>query len=95
VTVLPGSFLGGLVGEGEFQVNSMHHQGIKALASTLCPVGYAADGLIEAVEANEPVPSGFLVGVQWHPEELALTGDPASRRLFEAFAAAAAKQQRR
>ncbi|HEV8308696.1 MAG TPA: gamma-glutamyl-gamma-aminobutyrate hydrolase family protein [Methylomirabilota bacterium] len=96
VTVRTGSFLGGLVGEGELQVNSMHHQGIKALASALCPVGYAADGLIEAVEANEPVASGFLVGVQWHPEELALTGeDPASRRLFEAFVAAAAKQQRR
>ncbi len=94
VTVLPGSFLGGLVGEGERRVNSMHHQGIKALAPALYPVAYAADGLIEGVEANDPAPAGFLVGVQWHPEELARGGDAASRRLFEAFVTAAAKRRR-
>jgi putative glutamine amidotransferase len=93
VTVRPGSFLAGLVGEGERAVNSMHHQGIKALAPTLHPVGFAPDGLVEAVEANDPAPSSFLVGVQWHPEELAVGGDPASRRLFEAFVTAAAKHR--
>lgn len=92
VTVLPGSFLADLVGEGELPVNSMHHQGIKGLAPRLFPVAYAADGVIEAVEANDPAPSTFLVGVQWHPEELALGGDQASRRLFEAFVTAAAKR---
>lgn len=94
VTVLPGSFLASLVGEGEIPINSMHHQGIKALAPTLVPVAHAADGLIEGVEANDPAPSAFLVGVQWHPEELALGGDARSRRLFEAFVTAAAKRQR-
>jgi putative glutamine amidotransferase len=91
VTVRPGSYLAGLVGEGERAVNSMHHQGIKALAPGLHPVGFAPDGLIEAVEADDPAPSSFLVGVQWHPEELARGGDSASRRLFEALVAAAAK----
>ncbi len=94
VTVLAGSFLGDLVGAGPIAVNSMHHQGIKALAPALLPVGFAPDGLIEAVEANDPAPSSFLVGVQWHPEELALGGDLTARRLFEAFVAAAAKRQR-
>ena len=94
VTVLPGSVLAGIVGDGERPVNSMHHQGIKALAPSLFPVAYAPDGLIEAVEANDPAPSAFLVGVQWHPEELAVGGDRASRRLFEAFVTAAAKRQR-
>jgi len=93
VTVLPGSFLAGLVGEGERAVNSMHHQGIRALAPSLHPVGFAPDGLIEAVEANDAAPSSFLVGVQWHPEELAVAGDPVSRRLFEAFVTAAAKHR--
>jgi putative glutamine amidotransferase len=93
VTVLPGSFLAGLVGEGERAVNSMHHQGIKALAPGLHPVGFAPDGLVEAVEAADPAPSIFLVGVQWHPEELAVGGDPASRRLFEAFVTASAKHR--
>jgi putative glutamine amidotransferase len=94
VTVLPGSVLAGIVGDGERPVNSMHHQGIKALAPRLYPVAYAPDGLIEAVEANDPAPSAFLVGVQWHPEELAVGGDRASRRLFDAFVTAAAKRQR-
>ncbi len=95
VTVLPGSFLGDLVGEGELRVNSMHHQGIKALAPPLFPVAYAPDGLIEAVEANDPAPPAFLLGVQWHPEELLRAGDVASRRLFDAFVVAAGKRQRR
>jgi putative glutamine amidotransferase len=95
VTVRAGSFLAGLVGEGEIRVNSMHHQGIKALAPLLVPVAHAPDGLVEAVEAGAPAPSAFLVGVQWHPEELALGGDPASRRLFDAFVTAAAKRQPR
>jgi putative glutamine amidotransferase len=91
--VLPGSFLAGLVGDGERAVNSMHHQGIKALAPALSPVGFAPDGLVEAVEAKDSAPSSFLVGVQWHPEELAVGGDPASCRLFEAFVTAAAKHR--
>ncbi len=91
----PRSFLADLVGEGEIRVNSMHHQGIKALAPGLVPVASAPDGLIEAVEASDPAPSAFLVGVQWHPEELALGGDPASRRLFDAFVTACAKRQPR
>jgi putative glutamine amidotransferase len=95
VTVRAGSFLAGLVGEGEIRVNSMHHQGIKALAPPLVPVAHAPDGLVEAVEAGAPAPSAFLVGVQWHPEELALGGDPASHRLFDAFVTAAAKRQPR
>lgn len=94
VTVRPGSFLGDLVGEDGLPVNSMHHQGIKALAPGLVPVAHAPDGLVEAVEASDPASWPFLVGVQWHPEELALGGDRASRRLFEAFVTAAAKRQR-
>jgi gamma-glutamyl-gamma-aminobutyrate hydrolase PuuD len=34
----------------------------------------------------------FLLGVQWHPEELARGGHAPSRRLFERFVAAAAKR---
>lgn len=96
VTVRAGSFLGDLIGAGEHRVNSMHHQGLKRLAPGLAAVGHAPDGLIEAVEADEPespTPATFLVGVQWHPEELALGGDPASRRLFDAFVTAAVKRQ--
>ena len=68
---------------------------IKAPASPLSAVAHAPDGLVEAVEPSDPAPAAFLVGVQWHPEELALGGDSASRRLFDAFVTAAGKRQRR
>ncbi len=95
VAVLPSSGLCELLGSGTVEVNSMHHQGIKSLAPGLWAVAHAPDGLVEGVEARDPATASFLVGVQWHPEELARTGDPASRRLFEGFVVAAAKRQRR
>jgi putative glutamine amidotransferase len=52
------------------EVNSMHHQGISTLGRGLRVVAIAEDGLAEAVEVPE-LP--FVVGVQWHPEELAKT----------------------
>jgi putative glutamine amidotransferase len=91
VAVVAGSRLAGIVGDGALAVNSMHHQGIRRLAPSLVPVAHAADGLVEGVEAADPAGS-FLVGVQWHPEELARDGDAASRRLFAAVVTAAAKR---
>jgi putative glutamine amidotransferase len=88
VELVPGSFLAGLLGGGPLEVNSLHHQGLARVAPGLLAVGRAPDGLVEAVEApGAPVP--FLVGVQWHPEELLRGGDVASRRLFEGLVAAA------
>jgi putative glutamine amidotransferase len=68
------------------EVNSMHHQGIARLGNGLRPVAVTEDGLVEAVEVPE-LP--FVVGVQWHPEELART-DPHSSSLFYDFVCAAA-----
>jgi putative glutamine amidotransferase len=45
----------------------------------------APDGVIEGVEGSN---CHFVVGVQWHPEELVETSS-AMYRLFEAFVAAA------
>jgi putative glutamine amidotransferase len=95
VGVRAGSFLGDLVGAGRLPVNSMHHQGIDVLAPGLVAVAHAPDGLVEAVEPADRARAAFLLGVQWHPEELLRTGDPASRRLFEAFVTAAVKGARR
>ena len=67
------------------QVNSMHHQGIKALASGLRPSALAPDGLIEAAEGNN---GQFLVGVQWHPEVFEMS-DACTGALFGAFVSAA------
>ena len=68
------------------EVNSMHHQGIDHLGGGLRVVARADDGLPEALEM--PL-LPFVVGVQWHPEELAKT-DQHSSTLFYDFISAAA-----
>jgi putative glutamine amidotransferase len=66
VVVAPGSRLQELLGEhGACEVNSRHHQSIKAIGRGLVVTAAARDGVIEAVE--DPALS-FCVGVQWHPE---------------------------
>jgi putative glutamine amidotransferase len=55
-------------------------------------VAHAPDGLVEGVEPVDAARWSFLLGVQWHPEELARAGDAPSRRLFDRFVAAAAKR---
>jgi putative glutamine amidotransferase len=85
VRVEAGSQLARLLGAEELTVNSMHHQGIRRLAPGLRPTAFAPDGLVEGVE---PADGGFLVGVQWHPEELAESSAP-MHRLFAALVAAA------
>jgi putative glutamine amidotransferase len=68
------------------EVNSMHHQGIDRVGYGLRVVARADDGLPEALEAPA-LP--YIVGVQWHPEELAKT-DQMSANLFYDFVRAAA-----
>jgi putative glutamine amidotransferase len=86
--VTPHSRLATILEETNLQVNSMHHQGIKDLAPGLTPTAFAPDGLIEGVEGNN---GQYLIGVQWHPEELVAT-QPAMRRLFGSFVEAAASR---
>ncbi|MGY2804155.1 gamma-glutamyl-gamma-aminobutyrate hydrolase family protein [Bradyrhizobium sp. USDA 4506] len=66
----------------EAQVNSLHNQGIKALATALKPEAWAPDGLVEAASViGAPT---LQIGVQWHPEWHVST-DLLSKRLFTAF----------
>lgn len=75
--------LGGVfAGESTMQ-NSAHHQGVERLAADLTPVGYAPDGLVEAVEHRDV--GAWTVGVQWHPERKIDRDDGVNRRLFETF----------
>ncbi len=85
VRLTPGSRLASLLGAPTVQVNSMHHQGIKDVASGLRPTAYAPDGLIEGLESSN---GHFMLGVQWHPESL-IERDPRMERLFSAFIEAA------
>ena len=49
------------------QVNSTHHQGIKALGKDLRVEARAHDGLIEAFMHKG---DQLILGVEWHPERL-------------------------
>lgn len=82
VRVTSGRTVIGILPGGEyFDVPTHHHQAVAKVGDGLTAVGWADDGIIEAVEATSP--HEFIVGVQWHPEQ---GTDP---RLFTALVAAA------
>jgi putative glutamine amidotransferase len=82
VVVEPGSRLAETLGADEIEVNSMHHQAVKALGAGLRAVAWAPDQIVEGLELSDR--SRFVLGVQWHPEELIAHSEPA-RRLFTAL----------
>ncbi len=86
VKIEPRSRLARILGADEIEVNSMHHQAVKALGRNLTAVAWAPDQIIEGVEDTDP--SRFVLGVEWHPEELVGHSEPA-RRLFAALIDAA------
>jgi putative glutamine amidotransferase len=86
VKVAASSRLAETLGADELEVNSMHHQAIHRLGDGLTAVAWAPDQLIEGVEGADR--ARFVLGVQWHPEELVGHSEPA-RRLFSALVAAA------
>src|SRR5262245_33666872 len=70
------------------EVNSRHHQAVKAVASGFKVSATAPDGVIEAIE--DPA-AAFCLGVQWHPENFWRTGE--FRPLFEGFLDASAQDK--
>lgn len=84
VLVEPTSRLAAIVGDRSLRVNSVHHQAIDRLGDRLRPNAWAEDGVVEGVESDDP--QWWMLGVQWHPEELTGTQEPWDRRLLAAFA---------
>ena len=80
----PGSRLAQLIDETSVDVNSLHHQAVKAIAPALRVTGKSEDGVIESLESDD---RRFLIAVQWHPEEI--DDLPWVQRLFAGFARAA------
>ena len=90
MSVERGSLLARVAGAEQLRVNSFHHQAINTLGEGLRPVAWADDKVIEAAEL--PDAPGFVLAVQWHPEEL-VEEDPAALRLFEALVDAARRRR--
>ncbi len=83
VDIIPGTLLHRIVGVGEMQVNSSHHQAVLNPGLRGVVNAVAEDGVIEGIE--DPA-FRFCLGVQWHPEFLI---DPGDARIFAALIAAA------
>lgn len=83
VAIAPESPLYRVLKKEQLAVNSYHHQGIRALASSLRPMAWAPDGLVEAVSMPD---RRFVWAVQWHPE-FSYLQEQDSRALFTTFVA--------
>jgi putative glutamine amidotransferase len=80
VKVAPDSLLAGATGAEVLDCSTHHHQGVDELGEGLVATGWSDDGLVEAIERDR----GWMLGVQWHPEDTA-EADAAQQRLFDAL----------
>lgn len=83
-----GTLLAKIAGADRIHVNSYHHQAVRKVPEGYTSSAMAPDGVIEAFEGKGPA---FVMGVQWHPENLFRT-HAVSRRLFHTFVDAARKK---
>ncbi len=89
VELEPGTLVADAMGTTRPMCSSFHHQAIDRLAVGLVETGWADDGTIEAVELDDG--HGWLVGVQWHPEDTAAT-DESQQALFDELVRQAEKR---
>lgn len=80
VKVAAGSRLAGACGLEVLRCTSHHHQGVDRLGEGLAAVAWSGDGLVEGIELVGE--SGWVVGVQWHPE-MTSAEDPTQQAVFE------------
>ncbi|MGF1662311.1 MAG: gamma-glutamyl-gamma-aminobutyrate hydrolase family protein [Kineosporiaceae bacterium] len=78
----PGSAVAEATGIGTATVSCHHHQRLARLGDGLQPIGWSADGTVEAVDL--PGAPGWFLGVQWHPED-AVAADALSLGLVSAL----------
>lgn len=69
ISIKKNSKLFSILKREEIEVNSYHHQAVKKLGRELIVTAKSEEGIIEGVESES---RGFVVGVQWHPEDLIL-----------------------
>jgi len=84
VKIHPASLLARLIGRGNIDVNSFHHQAASRLGRGLTAVAWAPDGVVEGIEDAR---RHFTLGVQWHAECMA--DRPEQAALFSGLVEAA------
>jgi putative glutamine amidotransferase len=88
ITIADGSPLAGIIGKKRYAVNSFHHQALKEPGKDVKIIGWAEDGLAEAMMVED---HPFALAVQYHPEEL-VDSDPVALALFQEFVRACAER---
>ena len=82
VKIEDGTRLARILGASELEVNSFHHQAVARLGDGLHAVAWSPDGVVEGAEMDASC--GFVIAVQWHPEDL-VGHDATARNLFRAL----------
>lgn len=78
VTIVANSQLSRIIGSTTVETNSFHHQAVKDIGKGLQSVATTSDGICEGIEStNYPI-----IGVQWHPENLAVANKKSHVSLF-------------
>jgi putative glutamine amidotransferase len=87
IEVIPGTQISKIF-PPTLKVNSRHHQAVKDLAPGIKVCAKAEDGVVEAIESAG---DQWIVGVQWHPEDL--IQDETQLGIFKAFIKACQKKR--
>lgn len=82
VQVIEGSILSDITQMEKFKVNSFHHQAIRKIPNEFEVSALASDGIIEAFESKS---HKFVMGFQWHPENMVVKKDVVSEAIFKSF----------
>ncbi|EMS72120.1 gamma-glutamyl-gamma-aminobutyrate hydrolase family protein [Ruminiclostridium cellobioparum] len=83
VNIMENTCLFSIYGKEMLRVNSFHHQAVNETAPGFTINAYSEDGIIEAI-SNEN--KKFVLGVQWHPENM-WRKDKKHLKLFERLVA--------
>ena len=83
----PGTAVHSVLGQDMVTISCYHHQAVDRIGARLRPTAWSGDGVVEAIELAEPG-GGWLLAVQWHPEDTA-ADDPAQQHIFDALVSAA------
>lgn len=81
VNVVQDSLLFSIVEKTRIAVNSTHHQAVANVGQGAIVTARAEDGVIEAIEMPD---KKWVLGVQWHPEQIWRQHDE-HKRIFKAF----------
>lgn len=81
VRVVPGTDLAEAVATDVLASSCHHHQGVDRVGAGLRVSAHAEDGLVEGIEREG---AGWMLGVEWHPEDTA-ERDRTQQGLFDAL----------